>query len=62
MQKCEASDAVQIQKEVEEFHMVVDAVVSRLATLQGMLETGQVKTLLWLILTVWLCCRILVSL
>ena len=30
MQKCEASDAVQIQRDVEEFHMVLNSVITRL--------------------------------
>ena len=42
MQKCEASDAVQIQREVEEFHSVVENVASRLAALKDSYELGEV--------------------
>ncbi|ELT88687.1 hypothetical protein CAPTEDRAFT_175674 [Capitella teleta] len=41
MQKCEASDAVQIQREVEEFHVEVENAVSRLASLKESFELGE---------------------
>jgi nesprin-1 len=45
MQKCEASDAVQIQKELDEFHEAVERVVSRMATLKDTFEMGEVRVL-----------------